>query len=172
MWVKDISDEWTVIQLDGDAYALSGGPLDPVHWRVRTDNGHAYIIRHKSSEKEVWLTLTTPRDRRLRINGMRPSLGIRVLRDRDEIRVDGERLFFSSERLAAPEPFPGADQAIMCPRCKQEIIDNSTAIKCPQCGVWHHQSEEFPCWTYSERCALCDQSSSLDSGYRWTPEGL
>jgi hypothetical protein len=53
------------------------------------------------------------------------------------------------------------------------MSETSPGGKCPQCGVWYHQSEElFDCWTYSELCALCDQSTGLDSDYLWTPEDL
>ena len=85
---------------------------------------------------------------------------MRVLRDRDEIllpgipRNDGEqadvadaepqRLFFSTERLAVVEPFPGGAKAVFCSRCKQVIDSGHRAVRCPsgRCGLWHHESAE------------------------------
>jgi len=45
-------------------------------------------------------------------------------------------------------------------------------VRCPQCGVWHHQSDELPCWVYSSSCSLCDHPTALDAGYRWIPGEL
>jgi hypothetical protein len=109
----------------------------------------------------------------VRINGIRLSLGIQILRDRDEICVGWEkRFYFSTERLALIEPFPGSAADTICPRCRQAVEAGHPSVQCPSCGVWHHNSGDFPCWTYSETCALCSQETALDDAYRWTPEGI
>jgi hypothetical protein len=107
------------------------------------------------------------------VNGQPLALGLRALRDRDEILFAGQRCFFSMEELARVVPFPGLTQAAYCPRCKQKVEPAEPAVACPHCRAWHHQSEKFPCWTYGSTCALCQlQSTALDAGYEWTPELL
>jgi hypothetical protein len=81
-------------------------------------------------------------------------------------------VFYSTERLALVEEFPGANAPAYCPRCKQAIASGHPAVKCPGCGVYYHQSNELPCWTYTDVCALCPQSTALDAGYQWSPEAL
>ena len=169
-----IASEWTAMPLPADAFALTGDPLKPAQGHeAEKAPAIGQILRRNSGDGEHWFVLTRPENSLVLINGIPLAAGLRNLRDRDELRIgSGERMFFSTESLACAEPFPGLAHEIFCPRCKQEIAPQSVAVRCPQCAAWHHQSEEFPCWTYSERCALCDQSSSLETGYRWTPENL
>ena len=82
------------------------------------------------------------------------------------------RCYFSTETLARIEPLSEEDATGCCPRCKQGLTAGQPAVKCPGCGVWHHQSDELPCWTYAERCAICGGSTALDAGFSWTPEEL
>jgi hypothetical protein len=110
---------------------------------------------------------------RVFVNGVPVLGGLRVLSDRDEIRVAGvETWFFSTEELARVEPMPVAGKPIVCPRCRQRIDTDILAVKCPACSLWHHQSDDLPCWTYAPTCALCPQPTQLDSGFQWTPVGL
>jgi hypothetical protein len=125
------------------------------------------LLCSPSDGQETWVLVGAAQ-----VNGMPLLTGIRVLRDRDELQVGGLRAFFSAEALAAVRPSPAQGERIFCPRCKQEIEKLSPAVRCPQCRVWHHQTAELPCWTYSERCASCNQPTDLNAGYRWTPEGL
>jgi hypothetical protein len=107
----------------------------------------------------------------IRVNGEAPSAGLRVLDDRDEIRTkDGRQMRFSTETLAQIEPFPPSERPIYCGRCRQPIETGAPAVRCPGCGVWYNQAPELPCWTYSEKCAFCDQATALDAGFQWTPE--
>jgi hypothetical protein len=111
------------------------------------------------------------------VNGRKTHLGIRVLRDRDEIRLGGDRIYFSTERTAHVESFAGDAGSAACPRCQQPLTDGAAVVRCPQCSAAHHQDENLPCWCGYEKepfetCALCDQPAGLDRGYRWTPEGL
>jgi hypothetical protein len=118
-------------------------------------------------------TLLGGRETTLRINGQPLVLGIRALRDRDEISIAGQRCFFSMEEFARVVLFPGLAQPACCPRCKQKVEVGDLAVACPHCRAWHHQSEKFPCWTYDSTCALCQlQNTALDAGYAWTPERL
>ena len=73
---------------------------------------------------------------------------------------------------AAVEPLPESAGEVFCARCKKRIPAGAPAVKCPQCGAWHHSSDDLPCWTYAETCAFCDQPTALDADYRFTPEDL
>jgi len=138
------------------------------------------LVRRGGETVEEWV-LMAGNGAGVRVNGEPVWLGLCVLRDRDEITLPGaepdgtHRCFFSTERLARVEPFPGAPAGpVYCARCKLPINRGDLAVQCsnPECGAWHHQSDEFPCWTYHTKCALCNQATELDAGYRWTPEEL
>lgn len=121
-------------------------------------------------EGGVWVLLAHAEA--VAVNGAPLRLGIRLLRDRDELRLaTGERYYFSTERLATVEPFVRAEP-VCCPRCRQQIASGVPAVACPSCGAWCHQTDALPCWTYAATCPLCDQPSALEGGYRWTPAEL
>ena len=166
------SDQWTAVPLEAEAYVLGNG-YGPLICPVAED-GEAVLLRKAEAARESWVLLT-PSEAEVVVNGMPLVSGIHVLLDHDEIRLGGpDRLFFSTERLSTIEAFPGAQQPMICPRCKQPIQVNDLAVRCPNpsCGVWHHQTSDFNCWSYSQRCALCDQTTDLGGGYRWSPELL
>lgn len=140
---------WECIPLEGEAIELAGLRL------TATGKG--------------WLLLAEP-EVRVRINGVKIPGLVRVLTDQDEISIGGGRMYFSSERLAAAVPHHGA--SVVCPRCKQAVKEGDLSVKCPGCGAVHHQSEDFPCWTYADTCTLCPRPTALDCGYQWTPEDL
>jgi hypothetical protein len=149
---------------------------DGVWWPMSLDDrGHdvppARIARQGAPDDGAWVVLGPSS---VRVNGAPLDLGIRVLADRDELRVGGARVFFSTETRAAIEPYPGSERTVLCPRCKLQMMAGTPAVRCPKCHVWHHQSAEpdgLPCWTYTEHCAAdCDQPTALDAGFRWTPE--
>jgi hypothetical protein len=107
------------------------------------------------------------------VNGLPLRLGVRALSDRDEIRVAGAgTVFFSTETLARPVPFPGGPHPVSCARCHQDITPGVAAVRCPRCGVWHHECDALHCWTYESHCQLCAQPSALDAGFGWSPEDL
>lgn len=170
IWVREES-QWAVQPLNGSLFSLR-------HRRPLADPcGAAYeeditLMPSVGQAGESWVLLAGS-NVDVRVNGIRLDLGIRSLRDRDEIRVAGAGLFyFSTERLAGIEPFAGSSPNAFCPRCRQAIESGHPSVRCPACGVWYHQSEDFPCWTYSETCALCPQTTNMDGGYGWAPEGI
>ena len=152
MWIFE-ADAWRCEPLR-DAAALGAG---------------AELLRATTPDGERWAILG---GREIRVNGTPVDAGIVVLRDRDEISAAGRRVFFSTESLATVVPFVAGERPTFCPRCRGPIEDGSPAVLCPNCRVWYHQSAELPCWRYAERCALCDQPTALDAGWRWTPEAL
>jgi hypothetical protein len=134
-----------------------------------------YIILLNAGAEGQTGVLLVGQGARLWVNGRLVAMGMHVLQDRDELRVYGmTTLFFSTERLACVESFPGGEPRTCCPRCKLEIEEGCPVVRCPTCKIFYHQdlANDFSCFTYSERCALCDQVTDLDAGYRWTPEEL
>jgi hypothetical protein len=174
LWLKDDSDGWAVLSLDKQAYTLATNPPRPVapHLAAEVAASRVLLLRAQLVEGASWVLLAKE-DGDVFINGSRLSLGIRVIADRDEIRVrDLATIYFSTESLPAVAQFPGAEKALFCPRCRMKIEEGRLAVRCPSCGVWHHQTDDLPCWTYAEVCALCPQPTDLDAGFRWTPEEL
>lgn len=174
LWVKNNADEWAVLPLEADAFVLTTNPPSPVRNLSGTSESVSKVVllRQLRAEEISWV-LVSGRERDVRLNGVQLVLGVQRVADRDEINIEGiGTLYFSTESLARIEPFPGAEQSLYCPRCKQLVESGNSAVKCPQCRTWYHQSEELPCWSYSETCALCPQPTDLKAGFRWTPEEL
>jgi hypothetical protein len=174
LWLQNDAHEWTAHELASREFplesflnnipernpALDSAPADVKLLKAETDNQDNWVIvaGHGSG---------------ISINGIPLFLGIRTLRDRDEIRwrPDGF-IFFSSEELAAVVDFPQSDRKIVCPRCKQEIEPGTPAVLCPGCKIYYHQSEQLPCYTYAENCGTCTRKTNLGSGYEWIPEQM
>ncbi|MEW6207429.1 MAG: hypothetical protein AB1631_03625 [Acidobacteriota bacterium] len=172
LWLS-VEDQIAVFPLDGEAFSLSTHPPRRIAAPVCKDalQGIA-LLKVENPNGALWIVVAGA-DQTVHINEFPLSLGIRALSDKDRIWVSGVgSFFFSTESLAAVERFPGAEQKIFCPRCKLEIEEGQSAVKCPQCSRWHHQTDEMKCWTYTKHCALCPQMTSLDAGYRWMPEPL
>ena len=180
LWLREPDeDQWTIFPLDGEGFALSSAQLRPTPTAASKEEliGEAMIKRAvllpTTGARGAGWVLVTGASAEIGINGLPLKAGIRVLVDRDEICIVGrESYFFSTETLAAVEPFAGADRRLFCPRCKDELAPGDASVKCPQCRLIYHQSDERPCWTYAETCSACSQRSDLQSGYRWTPEGI
>lgn len=176
IWItqQDPKYPWAAVSLDdcGEVFFLTGDPDQPVVAGASNGaQGAAYVIRHPNSDgRDRWMLFASCQ-MRVSVNGLILEIGMRTLRDKDEIRVGETVMFFSTEQIAQVLPFPGIGKPCKCPRCQSEILVGTPAVRCPHCGVWHHQSEESPCWTYAEKCAaFCDQSTALDSGLQWVPE--
>ncbi len=180
IWVRDQENEWAILRLDCDALALDHSPPRPLPAEEAVASARAgdraILIRlsgrRDAGDDRRWALLASGRSR-VRINGLPPIAGLRILDDRDEIAVTGPgTIYFSTERQARVEPFPGGDEPAHCPRCKLAMEAGSPAIRCPRCDTWHHQSSVYPCYTYTDSCALCDQPTAVDAGFRFTPEDL
>jgi len=137
-------------------------PEVPVEMSVR-------LIEADAGGNKIW-TLVASANYDVSVNGRRVLAGIRVLSDRDQIRVCDEVRYFSTETLAAVEPLPALERPVFCGRCRQLIETASPAVRCPGCGIWYNQSEALPCWTYSDKCTFCGLPTSLEAGFTWTPE--
>lgn len=174
LWLDDATGlGWCVLPLGSAALTLAAWPP-----RVRAESAHAGDASHdvrlvpiSTAEGTVW-SLLVGALRTVHVGGQPVALGLRALADRDEIRIEGVgTMFFSTETLAMVEPFPHTDRDYFCARCKLQIRPGDPAVRCPGCGVWHHQGER-ECWTYAPKCAMCDYPTALDAGFRWTPEDL
>jgi len=160
---------WAVAPLDGARFALEESEGEDLPLRRASDAADVLLMRGGEAGESGWVLLS--RMGGVRVNGS-VVLGLRQLRDRDEISVPrAGRFFFSTEHLAEIEPFPGADREIRCPRCTKPILKDTPAVRCPKCDLWHHQDER-PCWTYAAQCASCDHVTELPSRFDWTPDGL
>jgi hypothetical protein len=173
LWVKDGDEGWAVLPLSGEAVSLAMRPPQKVPAAAADgDEGAVLLVGHGAGAARRSV-LVARVDGAVRVNGLPLVGGLRLLEDRDEIWARGASpVFFSAEELARVEPFPAHEAPKFCARCKLEVQAESPAVRCPACSVWHHQTEEYPCWTYARVCALCNQPTDLAAGYRWTPEGL
>ncbi|MFY9556904.1 MAG: RING finger protein [Blastocatellia bacterium] len=177
LWVRDEAEQWAVLPLEHEAFTLAASPPKPIPPLSRESDAPSrlrsvVLVRAPAANGNTEWVLIAGSNSLASVNGIPLVTGIRVVEDRDQIRVpDGCTVYFSTETLARVEGFSGP-ASMFCPRCKQEIEGGSDAVKCPSCGVWHHQSPELNCWTYSDVCALCAQSTDLEGKFRWTPEEL
>ncbi|KKM06263.1 hypothetical protein LCGC14_1745730 [marine sediment metagenome] len=169
---------WAVLPLDGEAevFYLTGEASRPV--TVERGEGArspaAYIIRHAGSKgTQRWMLFSNP-DGRVSVNGRRVLLGVRALRDKDELRVGQCRMFFSTHGLAVVESCTDLGKSARCVRCDRPLVKGQPVVRCPapKCGAWHHQFAGWECWTYGPKCTCCEQSTELDGSYTWTPEEL
>ena len=175
VWMKDADGSWVSTALEHPAYSI-GFRSSIARLKRRPKQSAAWpalLSLPGERGREDW-ALVSPTGPDVKINGAQMQLGVRVLQDRDAIQVNGTGLaFFSTESLAEAVPFPGSPEPVPCPRCRMAIETACPAVRCPNCGIWHHQNDDgLPCWTYAERCSLCDQLTDPDAGYRWTPEDL
>jgi hypothetical protein len=165
LWVQEPdASEWHVAALEGDTHAADSGRPVPAETGAGDPTGDALL----HALGGLWVLIA---GEAVRVNGMPLFGGVRVLRDRDEIRVGSHRAFFSEEEPPRVVPFPGADQPVLCPRCKQPLVVGDPSVRCA-CGLWYHQSTDLPCFSYSDHCAHCDRPTALDAGYRWSPDAL
>jgi hypothetical protein len=171
LWFRGDEDIWSAMPLGAHAVDISVRPPRVLADGFRLgEDTLAAVIRAGAGDSPVWVLLAAANGD-VRINGFAPVAGLRVLQDRDEIRAsESGAVFFSTETLARVEEFTATERAIFCGRCRQPIESGDLAVRCPQCGIWYHQSDKLPCWTYTPMCAFCPQSTALDGALAWVPE--
>jgi hypothetical protein len=141
LWVGTGEDGWAVALLVGDAFVLAPQADRPVRvcrsWvltpgeskvaggRSQEAMAHdgAILVRSACGDKERWVLLAAPASQTTAVNGMPVVLGIRVLHNRDEVRVPGApRMLFSTERLARVEPYAGPSYGrCSCTLCERAV---------------------------------------------------
>jgi hypothetical protein len=175
LW-SQMDNQWGLAPLEPAAWVLTGDASRPVRALGARPAGPGDVVLRclAGADDDAWLLLAHGGRRDVRVNGLPLVGGLRELRDRDGIRFAGQQLYLSTERRARPVPFTGTGAPVFCARSRREIRPGDLAVRCPnpRCGAWHLQSEEFPCWTYGDTCAVCDQPTPLDAEFRWTPERL
>jgi hypothetical protein len=161
---------WQAVACEGGMFELAAVLRDKLGLSG-SSSARAILLRVSGSPQEYWVLVG---DGSIRVNGTPLAGGIRVLQHRDEIHVgENPPVYFSTERPARVEVFPGAERPIRCPRCRLEIRPGDLAVQCGRCRIWHHEHEEYRCWTYpeAETCAACQvQPNTLDEGLSWFPE--
>ena len=170
LWMQTDSKRWGYYPLEAQAFSLSAlppSPLDPGEPAGETSATETTLLSRTSQGDWV---LMTGKARRAWVNGMPVALGVRVLRHQDRITVeDVGTAFLSTETLPCIESFPEDAAPGSCPRCRLAIEVGSPAVQCG-CGIWYHESEEFPCFSCAPTCVFCDRTAELGSGFRWLPE--
>ena len=171
LWFRGDVDIWSAMPLDGRPVDVSVCPPRALADGFRLGgDALAAVLRARAGDSPVWALLEAVGGE-VRGNGFPAVAGMRVLQDRDEIRAPArEPLFFSTETFARVEEFPGSERAVYCGRCRQAMEKGQMAVHCPQCGIWYHQTENLPCWTYAPTCAFCPHATALDAAYQWIPE--
>jgi len=174
LWISG-ADGWGAKKLDGAQFDLAAGSVRAAERSsAAASGGTAQLVGADAggagSDGSAAWALIAPTHSGVRVNSRALPAGLCVLANRDEIRIGGEVLYFSTETLAEVVPFPGSVRAAYCARCRQQIEVGSPAVCCPNCGIWYNQSAELPCWTYADKCAFCGHPTTFDSGFTWTPE--
>jgi hypothetical protein len=174
---NDGGQSWMPWLLEAERYQLGANGLTAIENNSADGDKSGLLLVRRSAEEE-WILIAAPGSN-VRLNSISLLIGIRALRDHDEILVHGNagglmRFFFSTEQLVQVEPFPAMNESSRCPRCKQSILSGDLAVQCPnpRCRIWHHQKEDLPCWSYEPTCAQCGWPTNLNADYRWTPEAL
>lgn len=155
--------QWYAAAIDPKAPAGLLFKGEDLHLVAPRRGGPAIVPRADSFP--VRYTLVA-RPQTIRING-HPFLGIGELRHQDEILFSNRLLFFSDQgpvrvALELPEGISGT-----CPVCGDSLI--APAVRCPQCGTWHHESAALPCWSSLEKCSSCEQPTRMTDEQLWTP---
>ena len=139
-WIKNSDETWAVVALEATRYALRADLEYAVS--ASQQGGHdgveALTLPLRGGDDGAFALLGRDTQGTVAVNGAPLHTGMRVLRDRDEIRLhDGRRLFFSTECLTQIAPYPKDESAALCPRCKMEIRPGQRAVRCPnsQCGI-------------------------------------
>jgi hypothetical protein len=123
----------------------------------------AYLVSSKGTTDRQMLSMLTTKntDTMFKLNGI-PPFSLSVIRDKDEISYNGQRLYFTEEQVAKIE-LKQDDSVIFCPRCKDVIKQKTEVVRCPGCGLLYHESEEEDkkCWSYDTRC-ICSHTTKFE----------
>jgi hypothetical protein len=176
LWLKDGDGAWVDHPLESDFVTISPAAPAPLVacQTLSRESGPLLARAWDARGLERWVLLDGNASR-TRVNGAPMPIGARVLADRDAIALgEGRTAFFSCERIAQLELFPGDDNGTCCIRCKLPLEPGTPAVRCPapECGFWHHQCDDTPCWTYAESCAGCGHPTAFDTGFQWSPTEL
>ncbi len=174
LWFKPTNEDLTMLPLSNHPVRLSVFPPQPETAESRPGEVLLENLPHPQTQEDRWL-LITGETAAVWVDGTPQNLGIYHLADGQEILVKGAGVVvLTTEKPPVKTKLPDSETDVICPRCKTEIEPGSDAVICPSCGIWHHEMDELPCWTYehSTHCAMCAQVTDLESGLQRIPEGL
>ncbi|MHA2327178.1 MAG: hypothetical protein ACXACR_01545 [Candidatus Hodarchaeales archaeon] len=127
----------------------------------------AYLVSCKGMNDRQILSMLTIKnaDTLFKLNGFSP-FSISVIRDKDEISYNGQRLYFIEEQIAEIELKQG-DSVIFCARCKDIIEPKTEVVRCPGCGLLYHESQKEGknCWSYDSRC-ICGHTTQFELSWK------
>lgn len=176
IWFREEGAMWAPLQLFEKPIDM--GKSTPAEFRpegsgqrLSSDGGAVLFPVDDNRLADTWV-LVWSHDRAVRVNGLRSSTGIRVVSDRDEIKIDSmPAVFFSGESQPRVESFAGAESEMFCPRCKNKIEPNTPVVRCTVCSLVYHENieEERNCWSYAPCCG-CGTPTEVNGDFRWTPE--
>jgi hypothetical protein len=170
LWIHDdLEQRWCPVPLNGKAVTLTDDPERPAVEEVSARSPMVVLPVGPGADR----VLLARAGAAVWVNGDPLLLGIRVLRDRDVIRIGAREscVVFSAESLPQVVPFD-QQQPTPCARCKTDIERGAPVVRCPKCSAWHDQSKDLPCWTNTDKCAMCGHPTAMDGQYQWSPEGL
>lgn len=187
LWTRDEQGDWAAVPLSDRPLPLHSvlPPGIPPSTHISEDAPHgapeAVFPPAASAERVAVVPAAIGLSRQyallwgarapVRVNGLPLTTGIRVLEDRDEIRI-GERgpMFYTKETFARVETFEGSAKPTECVRCTLPIEAGARIVRCPHCCVAYHQDDDLNCWTAAPACAACGGRTDTEAGFRWTPE--
>ena len=177
LWMR-CDEEWGVLPMTESEVSLAAAAASrPAAADMRIEGGPAMLVKTRLGDNDAWILLAGPAP--VWVNGRRVYAGVRVLDDWDELRINNERIYYSTEELPRVEPFVAGEMPTNCARCKQEINHGDPSVRCPACGVVYHQIEsdlkdesDLNCFTYRGACQCCKGPTQLDAGYVRTPEDI
>ncbi|KYK22071.1 hypothetical protein AYK24_02780 [Thermoplasmatales archaeon SG8-52-4] len=127
----------------------------------------AYLVSPRGMNDSQILSMLTINntDTIFKLNGISP-FSLSVIRDKDEISYNGQRLYFTEEQVAKIE-LKQNDTVIFCPRCKDLIKKMTEVVRCPACGLLYHESQKEAknCWSYDSRC-ICGHPTKFELSWK------
>ena len=174
VFIAQADGSWSPSRLRAPAYLLPADPPQPVDPQEIQEANSAVLVRdpEPGPDADRW-SLLAPLSLCPWVNEVPLHGGLRRLRHRDAIRLGARTpLYFSIESPAEIETYAGTGASVYCPRCTAAVEPGQPVVRCPGCGLFHHQLEARPCWLYAPHCGGCDYPTVLDGGYRWTPEEI
>jgi hypothetical protein len=165
LWKRDgREEEWSTIEIPSSGVAFRRTVEQQLTLTGRTDDPPLAVVVPFEENGRQQAVVVTPAAalETILINGYRP-LGVAFLRERDEIVVGSELLYFSTGGAVIRTPFPEDEAETRCSRCKCVLQRGDLALGCP-CGSWFHdgalaESHEKPryCATYEPACGGCER---------------
>lgn len=139
LWQK-ADDGWRAHEIGAAAF-LTRGP--EARWTLRAEfskNAKAVVVRLPGDSRSVRAALIPAPGVRVAVEGF-PALSFQLLRDRDEISVEGARLPFRAYEAPKLWRYRGDERETCCGRCKRAFSPGDPATSCGFCRTAYHVAE-------------------------------